>query len=309
VGADQLGLGSHELGRVFAGLALVELHLERNELEAAFELVEQMHVVADATHRVPLQSQVLLHRAKVVRALGDEVAAGALLTQARLLHREPDDAFRTLLDDEAAAQALAFDTATATTLIGGLDGSRVEVGVLRARLALLEGDPAGAAAHLADLPAPTTRRTRVERSLLRALSVVDRDVESATAHLREGLAAGRPERLIRSVVEHGPAVHRLLASYAPDASEEAYLDELMAATRTTVAPGRAEPPTTLVEHLSDREVAVLRYLSSRLTYREIAAALYISVNTLKTHVKSVYRKLEVTSRQEAVDVGRQLRLI
>ena len=56
-------------------------------------------------------------------------------------------------------------------------------------------------------------------------------------------------------------------------------------------------------------MAVLRYLSSRLTYREIAAALYISVNTLKTHVKSVYRKLEVASRQEAVDVGRRLRLI
>ena len=111
------------------------------------------------------------------------------------------------------------------------------------------------------------------------------------------------------MVEHGPGVHRLLASYAPEASEEAYLDELMAATSTTVAPGRAEPGPALVEHLSDREVAVLRYLSSRLTYREIAAALYISVNTLKTHVKSVYRKLEVASRQEAVDVGRRLRLI
>ena len=41
---------------------------------------------------------------------------------------------------------------------------------------------------------------------------------------------------------------------------------------------------------------MLRYLCSRLTYREIAATLYVSVNTLKSHVRSVYRKLAVASR-------------
>jgi LuxR family maltose regulon positive regulatory protein len=64
-----------------------------------------------------------------------------------------------------------------------------------------------------------------------------------------------------------------------------------------------------VEPLSPREVIVLRYLCSRLTYREIAAALYISLNTLKTQVRSVYRKLAVDSRAEAVDVGRYRGLI
>ena len=49
---------------------------------------------------------------------------------------------------------------------------------------------------------------------------------------------------------------------------------------------------------------MLRYLCSRLTYREIAAALYVSVNTLKSHVRSVYRKLAVASRADAVDIGR-----
>jgi len=65
----------------------------------------------------------------------------------------------------------------------------------------------------------------------------------------------------------------------------------------------------LVESLTKREVTVLRYLCSRLTYEEIAAALYLSLNTLKTHVKAVYRKLEVVSRADAVTVGRSLRLI
>ena len=56
-------------------------------------------------------------------------------------------------------------------------------------------------------------------------------------------------------------------------------------------------------------MTVLRYLCSRLTYEEIAAALFVSLNTLKTHVKAVYRKLAVASRADAVSVGRSLRLI
>ena len=51
---------------------------------------------------------------------------------------------------------------------------------------------------------------------------------------------------------------------------------------------------------------MLRYLCSRLTYSEIAAALFVSLNTLKSHVRAVYRKLGVASRADAVDVGRRL---
>ena len=54
---------------------------------------------------------------------------------------------------------------------------------------------------------------------------------------------------------------------------------------------------------------MLRYLCSRLTYQEIAAALFVSVNTLKSHVRTVYRKLGVASRADAVDTGRRLGLI
>ena len=62
--------------------------------------------------------------------------------------------------------------------------------------------------------------------------------------------------------------------------------------------------SALVEPLSPREVVVLRYLCSHLTYREIAAALYVSVNTLKSHVRSIFRKLAVASRADAVNIGR-----
>ncbi len=60
--------------------------------------------------------------------------------------------------------------------------------------------------------------------------------------------------------------------------------------------------------LSSRELTVVRYLASRLTYKEVAAELFVSNNTLKTHVKRIYQKLGVSSRMEAVTEARRLGL-
>ena len=87
------------------------------------------------------------------------------------------------------------------------------------------------------------------------------------------------------------------------------VDALLAAVSRIVAPTRVKKAPTLVDPLSPREVTVLRYLCSRLTYQEIAAALFVSLNTLKSHVRAVYRKLDVATRADAVDAGRRLGLI
>ena len=71
----------------------------------------------------------------------------------------------------------------------------------------------------------------------------------------------------------------------------------------------SSPPPGLLEPLSERERDVLRLLPTLLPNTEIAGELFVSVNTVKTHVKSIYRKLEVSSRREAVARARQLRLI
>lgn len=70
--------------------------------------------------------------------------------------------------------------------------------------------------------------------------------------------------------------------------------------------GRAEPVPVadVVEELSDREIAVLRYLPSKLSQREIASELYVSLNTVKTHCKAIYRKLAVDGRKPAVQAAR-----
>jgi LuxR family maltose regulon positive regulatory protein len=64
-----------------------------------------------------------------------------------------------------------------------------------------------------------------------------------------------------------------------------------------------------VDDLTDRELSVLQLLSGELSQREIAGTLFVSLNTVKSHVKSIYRKLRVDSRDEAVSRARELGVI
>ena len=100
--------------------------------------------------------------------------------------------------------------------------------------------------------------------------------------------------LLQSLPEPGAGTARLQAS-------EKTL-RLRAATTGTGSPAP-------FWELSERELAVLRLLASRLSQREIASELYVSFNTVKTHTRSIFRKLGTTSRAEAVDRARQLGLL
>ena len=65
----------------------------------------------------------------------------------------------------------------------------------------------------------------------------------------------------------------------------------------------------LLDALSDREAAVLRFLPTMMSNQEIASELFVSVNTVKTHLKAIYRKLDVADRREAVRRARELELL
>ena len=73
--------------------------------------------------------------------------------------------------------------------------------------------------------------------------------------------------------------------------------------------GAGSAPAELLEPLTEREADVLRYLPTMMSNADIAAELYVSVNTIKSHVKSIYRKLDATQRRDAVRRARQLHLL
>jgi LuxR family maltose regulon positive regulatory protein len=73
-------------------------------------------------------------------------------------------------------------------------------------------------------------------------------------------------------------------------------------------PGTASQPG-LAEPLTEREIEVLRLMADGLTYDAIAQRLFVSVNTVRYHVKGLYGKLGAGSRAEAIARGRELRLV
>ena len=75
--------------------------------------------------------------------------------------------------------------------------------------------------------------------------------------------------------------------------------------RVPVRPGGPRP----FEPLTGRELSVLRLLPSTLTPRQIAGELYLSLNTIKTHTRSLYRKLGVNTRHEAIEAARRMNLL
>ena len=72
---------------------------------------------------------------------------------------------------------------------------------------------------------------------------------------------------------------------------------------------RAADATPVIETLTERELAVLRHLPTMKSNREIAVEMYFSVNTVKTHLKSIYRKLGVNRRRAAVEEARARSLL
>jgi LuxR family maltose regulon positive regulatory protein len=104
---------------------------------------------------------------------------------------------------------------------------------------------------------------------------------------------------IRPVLRRDPGLAR---AYRPLLEPDVISSRLVAAP-----PGDAAP--LIVEQLSQREREVIRYMSEMMSTAEIAAEMYISVNTVKTHLKSIYRKLAAAHRREAVRRARQLHLV
>jgi LuxR family maltose regulon positive regulatory protein len=115
---------------------------------------------------------------------------------------------------------------------------------------------------------------------------------------------------------------RLQASRGDRAAAGASLDEAAATVVRASDPGNvaerlerarrelaAPRPDLAGEELSDRERDVLRLLATELTQREIGVELYVSLNTVKTHTKHIFRKLDVVDRRQAVARARELGLI
>jgi LuxR family maltose regulon positive regulatory protein len=176
-------------------------------------------------------------------------------------------------------------------------------GIGAARVQLAVGNPTDALAAL-DEARPRCARHDVVLELVRARAVADRD--GCMKHVITAAELATANGLLQTVASEGADMVEIIERSAWRVPPQ-WLDRLRRATAegTSRSPG-AWPD--LVEPLTERERDVLRFLASRLTVREIADELYVSINTLKFHLKAIYRKLGVNSRAEAADVARRMSL-
>ena len=146
---------------------------------------------------------------------------------------------------------------------------------------------------------------------LREAAVLDARGEPAAARTatRRAVAAAEGDQLRWPFVEvtaAEPVVRQYLrggVGFSEDLRQVLARDSSASSSRARrTAPG-------MVEALTERELVVLAYLPRRIKQRDIAAELYITMNTLKTHLASIYRKLGVTDRDEAAARAAELGLL
>jgi LuxR family maltose regulon positive regulatory protein len=199
---------------------------------------------------------------------------------------------------------------------------RVSIMHARACLLLAQGRQTEAAAQIEALLAALSGRGW-EHNCVQALTlqaVVAPSLDDGLVALAQALAVAEPEGYRRTFLDLGePLIERLQAFCGRKGADPgllAFARTLLEAFSEPPSPGdrsarsaTARQPSSLLEPLTGRELEVLGLLAKGQTNQEIAQVLYLSVNTVKTHLKNIYAKLDVHSRRQAVNRSRTLGLL
>jgi LuxR family transcriptional regulator, maltose regulon positive regulatory protein len=326
-------------------VGLAELDRELGDVISAEAHLQTASALAERTSITENRHRWYIASARVHADLGDHRAAAGLLDQAEALYRRgfypdirPIPAIRARLSvaygDLAAAEKWAQDHNVSPddepTYLHEYDHLTL-VRLLLAQFRRGTGGTLDSALALLDRLSAAAESTRpgslLEIGILRALAHDEAgDRDQALTDLRAALVrTPEPGSYVRLFLDEGAPMLALLQAAVSRSggnvrSEQdplpqharRLLEADRAAGRTTAAtPAEILPSAgaALPDPLSERELEVLRLLDSELSGPEIARRLYVSVNTLRTHTKRIFTKLDVNTRAAAVRRGRQLGLL
>nr|WP_139995159.1 LuxR C-terminal-related transcriptional regulator [Paenibacillus paridis] len=301
-----------------AHLGLARIFYEWNDLDRAKQHGEQsVHLAKqfDSTDRV-VAGEVLL--AKVKLAEGEKNGAAALLANAELLARQHHytQQLPTIVDTLVLVRLQQGDMPAADDL-----AQKHERRLSQARVQWAQRDVAGALALLGRLKeeADSAEQKHEQLKVRVLLSVVlqaSGEKSRASQILAEALKMAERGGFIRSFVDEGRPMHRLLCEAAATGRMQPYLEQLL--TAYTIegfeldverAQQRLEDPELLIEPLSERELEVLRLIAEGRSNLEISERLFLALSTVKGHNRMIFDKLQVTRRTEAVACARKLGLL
>ncbi|SEL81135.1 LuxR C-terminal-related transcriptional regulator [Streptacidiphilus jiangxiensis] len=315
--AERSGLPKTE-GTGTGQLALAEVALERDDLSAARRALERAAALEAAQDDPVVSGGLAVLRSRLCLARGDVRGALEALRGVRKAAEAaggtpaPEWLSDRAVAAAAAARLAAGDPAAAVAAVQEQDAAGPEALVAEAQAQLACGDCESALRALDRLPASAARGPAVAVAVLLARAQAATalgDDAAARRLLVRALTVAAPERQRRPFREAAPWLRRMLRS---EPSLAASHDWLPAELRPAPAPGQGpagEVPPGPVESLSSRECDVLARAAQLMSTEEIAADLFLSVNTVKTHLKNINRKLSVTRRTEAVRRARELGLL
>jgi LuxR family maltose regulon positive regulatory protein len=288
-------------GVVTGYLALARVMRARGDAEGAFEALSKADRIAqDPRIESRWKVRVEAWRARLRMAQGDIRAAGRWAQERGL---SAEDEF------EYSPEFELEHTTLARLLIA--QGKHEEASRLLERL--LEAAEVGGRGHMV-----------IEVLVLKALALqAQNDKPEALGELRRALTLAEPEGYVRIFADEGAPMAGLLRRVLkaqrrelPDIEGDVPLEyigkllEALGAPFTAATRVHVRGPAELVlDPITERELEVLKLLDSDLSNREIAARLFVSLATVKTHTKHLYRKLGVRARHQAVARAKELRLL
>jgi LuxR family transcriptional regulator, maltose regulon positive regulatory protein len=316
-----------------AHVGLAEISRERNELDVALRHAAEGVALCRQLGYAQQQVTSLSVLAWVRQALGDRAGALEAIGEAERLSPNPGVVFglmfpvavqraRLLLVQGEVSAAARW---VATRGLGVEDEPsylREHEYLVQARLLLAEGNPEQARVLLERLlvavEAAGRTGSEIEILALQALALwAGNRKELAVNTLTQALALAEPEGYVRTFVDEGAAMGGLLSAVL-QARQRSHLDaasrvpaRYLAMLLTAVAK-EARAPTAgeqLTELPSERELEVLAYIAAGESNQEIAGTLFVSTSTVKTHINNLYRKLNVSSRTQAVARAREMGLL
>jgi LuxR family maltose regulon positive regulatory protein len=302
-----------------AYLAEAGAELLADHLDGAARALEAAHDALANTREPALRAELALWRAGLLRAHGERETALAVLTTGldALAGLPLMPALRDALAVcEASLRAELGEHDRAVRVLCGEDGSgphSLHAATVLSQLQLGDGEAAAARATITQWK-PELERERSPASVqgwlidslaLDALS----DHDGAATSLECALERAEPAGLRWAFMSFGRSLQPLLQQQLRrGTAHRALVGELLQALDHANG-NSGQRARLVVEPLSPREQAVLRFLPTMMSNQEIAAELFVSVNTVKTHLKAIYRKLDVADRREAVRRARMLELL
>ncbi len=312
--AEQSGLPMSDRTGM-AQLVLAAVAIDRDDLTPAQGHLDQAAATSAASRDPVVAVELAILRSRMLVARGDPgTALLALDDMAKqpLVPAEPSPWVSDRITLATAAAHLADgDPKAAVKVFEEQPSHSPESLAAEARARVAAGDSERALRILDELPDDEDRGPVIDVWVLLARAqVVDALGDSAAAQslVLRALTAARPHHVRRPFLEAGPWLRHLLLHRPALARDHAWLTGTRS-PQPADSRQREESVGPHPEPLSARERDVLERLAQLMSTEEIAADLHLSVNTVKTHLKSIYRKLAATRRGAAVRRARELGLL